>query len=282
MPYSRGASPPADAVAEASTELLEIAGEQFPELIRECPVVTATLVHAMVDRARKFTSGDHRDEKLISLGKLAAGLAHELNNPASAAVRSAKALTEGLASAEAAARRLGARAPVRRAALGRRCRARAVPSPGCPAGVFGGRPRRPRGRLRRLARGPRRQRTLCRPARGDRPHAGRTRHAGGDRRPRRARRGTAVDRRRVPGTHAGVPHRDVGVAHLRSRGRREGVHLHGPRTHPRAGGHPPRHRRHVDDARGEGPRQVRGGLGAARHRPPSRRTAWAPSSIRCG
>ncbi len=109
----------------------------------------------------------------------------------------------------------GRRAPVRRAALGRRCRARAVPSLGCPAGVFGGRSRRPRRRLRRLARGPRRQRTLCRPARGDRPHAGRTRHAGGDRRPRRARRGAAVDRRRVPGTHAGVPHRDVGVAHLR-------------------------------------------------------------------
>ena len=39
-----------------------------------------------------------------SLGKLAAGLAHELNNPASAVVRSAKSLVEGLGAAEAALR----------------------------------------------------------------------------------------------------------------------------------------------------------------------------------
>jgi signal transduction histidine kinase len=60
----------------------------------------------MVDRARHFTTGDLRDEKLISLGKLAAGLAHELNNPASAVVRSAKLLADGLTGAEDAARRL--------------------------------------------------------------------------------------------------------------------------------------------------------------------------------
>ena len=104
MPYSRGASPPHDAIAEERTEVLASAREHFAELTRECPVVTAALVHARLDRARQFTSGDLRDEKLVSLGKLAAGLAHELNNPASAVVRSSKLLLESLNGAEEASR----------------------------------------------------------------------------------------------------------------------------------------------------------------------------------
>lgn len=106
MPYSRGGSPPGDVVAEEVTNLLAVSDETFPELIRECPNVTTTLVHAMVDRAREFTSSGLRDEKLISLGKLAAGLAHELNNPASAVVRTSKLLTASLTDAEKAARQL--------------------------------------------------------------------------------------------------------------------------------------------------------------------------------
>ncbi len=108
LPFSRGTRAPNDVVAEEPTEQLDIPEEHFPEMIRECPNVTAALVHAMVDRARLFTSSDLRDEKLTSLGRLAAGLAHELNNPTSAVVRSAKTLTGSLAAAEDAARRLGA------------------------------------------------------------------------------------------------------------------------------------------------------------------------------
>jgi signal transduction histidine kinase len=108
IPYSRGASPPSDAVAEEPTEALAVAKDEFPELIHACPVITATLVHAMVDRAREFTSSALRDEKLISLGKLASGVAHELNNPAAAVVRSAKLLTGSIRDAEEAARRLAA------------------------------------------------------------------------------------------------------------------------------------------------------------------------------
>jgi signal transduction histidine kinase len=108
MPYSRGGAPPGDTVAEEPTDVLAIHRDLIPEMIRECPRVTAVLVHAMLDRARHFTSSDLHDEKLISLGKLAAGLAHELNNPASAAARSTKLLAASLADSETAARALAA------------------------------------------------------------------------------------------------------------------------------------------------------------------------------
>ena len=108
LPFSRGTRAPNDVVADEPSEMLAIARELLPELIRECPVITATMVHAMIDRARHITSSDLRDEKLLSLGKLAAGLAHELNNPASAAVRSARVLAGRVAAAESAAETLGA------------------------------------------------------------------------------------------------------------------------------------------------------------------------------
>ena len=108
LPYSRMKGPPGNNFVEQKSELLEIHEKHFPEMIRRCPAFTAYTVHLMLDRARRFNASDLQDEKMISLGKLAAGLAHELNNPASATARGANLLRAALEEADAASRALGA------------------------------------------------------------------------------------------------------------------------------------------------------------------------------
>jgi signal transduction histidine kinase len=107
LPYSRLTAPPGDSSAQVPTEIIVIHRDQLPELIRECHGFTSALVHIMVDRARHFTSHDLHADKMASLGKLSAGLAHELNNPASAIVRSAGALQKAITATEDASRGLG-------------------------------------------------------------------------------------------------------------------------------------------------------------------------------
>jgi signal transduction histidine kinase len=107
LPYSRMKAAPGDSRTEEPTELVGIHMDLFPEMIRECHELIAILVHVMLDRARDFRASDLQDEKLASLGRLAAGLAHELNNPTSAVVRSAEVLIGSLPKAEAAFRALG-------------------------------------------------------------------------------------------------------------------------------------------------------------------------------
>jgi CRP-like cAMP-binding protein len=108
LPFSRMSSSPGDSVVEEPIEAVMIHEDLFPEMARECPQLTASAVHSMLDRARTFNTAYLQDEKLLSLGRVAAGLAHELNTPASAAVRGAKLLASGLQEAEDAARDLRA------------------------------------------------------------------------------------------------------------------------------------------------------------------------------
>lgn len=98
LPYSRMTNTPGDVYLEERAEVLKIKVQDFPAMIQNCPDFTAHTVHSMLDRARTFNSSALQDEKMVSLGKLAAGLAHELNNPASAMIRDAKLLTEILTS----------------------------------------------------------------------------------------------------------------------------------------------------------------------------------------
>jgi signal transduction histidine kinase len=92
LPFSRMAFSTAEIVVDEPVELLFVDSGLFPALIRECPGVTEACVHSMLDRAQTFTQSHLHDEKMFSLGKLAAGFAHELNNPASAALRGVESL----------------------------------------------------------------------------------------------------------------------------------------------------------------------------------------------
>ena len=75
---------------------LTIHKELFPEMLQAIPSMAQRVVSTLLDRVREVTRIEQQAEKLSSLNKLAGNLAHELNNPASAAQRAAANLVTEL------------------------------------------------------------------------------------------------------------------------------------------------------------------------------------------
>src|SRR6266481_2925483 len=104
LPFSRLKIMTITGRAVLPTHYLMFPASNFPELFHRMPELTRRLVGLLADRIREVTRTEQQREKLASLGKLSAGLAHELNNPSAAARRSAAALRDCLARLRAAAR----------------------------------------------------------------------------------------------------------------------------------------------------------------------------------
>jgi signal transduction histidine kinase len=96
LPYSRMKAAAVDAIASGDTTVYSLHKDLFPELLRDHHALAEILVHTMTDRVRDFTQQQQQDDKMMALGKLSAGLAHELNNPSAAIVRSAQELKKHL------------------------------------------------------------------------------------------------------------------------------------------------------------------------------------------
>ena len=99
--------------------ILRFPSTLFPDLIQKMPELAKRLVGVMADRIREATRLEQQRDRLAGLGKLSAGLAHELNNPASAAKRAAAQLREALKRIKDASHELGRRdlTPTQRAEI---------------------------------------------------------------------------------------------------------------------------------------------------------------------
>jgi len=109
LPFSRMTQFTVSMRAVTEGRVLRFPASHFPELIQKMPELTRRLVSLMADRIRETTRIEQQRERLASLGKLSAGLAHELNNPASAAKRAAGQLRDMLKKIKNASHELGRR-----------------------------------------------------------------------------------------------------------------------------------------------------------------------------
>jgi signal transduction histidine kinase len=109
LPFSRMKQFTVTGRAVTNGRILRFPSALFPELMQKMPELVQRLVGLMTDRVREATRIEQQRDRLASLGKLSAGLAHELNNPATAAKRAAAQLRETLHRIKEASLQLGRR-----------------------------------------------------------------------------------------------------------------------------------------------------------------------------
>src|SRR5271165_1311777 len=109
LPFSRMKQFTVGGRAETDSRALRFPASRFPDLVQKMPELTQRLVGLMADRIRETTRMEQQRDRLASLGKLSAGLAHELNNPASAAKRATSQLRDSLIRIREASHELGRR-----------------------------------------------------------------------------------------------------------------------------------------------------------------------------
>src|SRR5260370_15773573 len=85
LPFSRMKKTPITGRAVSNGRLLRFPSSQFPQLVQKMPELATRLVGLMSDRIRETTRFEQQRDRLVSLGKLSAGLSHEMKNPASRA-----------------------------------------------------------------------------------------------------------------------------------------------------------------------------------------------------
>jgi signal transduction histidine kinase len=92
LPYSRATNTPAFCEAIKKSWVFKCSKDKLKEGYGNHYELIEAMVHMMLSRVREFTSIQQQNEKMFALGKLSAGLAHELNNPAAAISRAAALL----------------------------------------------------------------------------------------------------------------------------------------------------------------------------------------------
>jgi signal transduction histidine kinase len=96
LPYSRLERYIGTGTAREPVVASAIHKRHFSEMLFRMPILGQRLVARLLDRTRDFTRQDEQNQRLASLGRFSAGLAHELNNPAAAARRATSSLRESL------------------------------------------------------------------------------------------------------------------------------------------------------------------------------------------